>query len=114
MRGTIVRLPTLPKLDAKGNYPAIPYARASLARKLIRRRCAAGLTQEELAKRAKVRLETLRRIERAEYSPDVSTVEEIVRALEIADARASSGKRQGGANVARWTQEALPRTLELE
>jgi DNA-binding XRE family transcriptional regulator len=85
-------LPPLPKLDADGNYPAIPYARASLARKLIRRRCAAGLTQEELAKRARVRLDTVSRIERAASSPDVSTVEKIIRALEKAEMRGSSRK----------------------
>ena len=29
-------LPPLPKADAEGNYPAVEYARASLARKIIR------------------------------------------------------------------------------
>jgi DNA-binding XRE family transcriptional regulator len=89
------KLPPLPQPDADGNYLAIPYARASLARKLIRRRRAAGLTQGELAKQAKVRLETVSRIERAESSPDVGTVEKIVRALEKAELRASSGKPYG-------------------
>ena len=38
-------LPPLPAPDAEGNYPAVQYARASLARKIIRDRVAAGLTQ---------------------------------------------------------------------
>ena len=77
-------LPPLPEPDADGNYPAVPYARASLARKIIRRRRAAGITQAELAKRAGIRPETLNRIERGKSSPEVSTVEKIVRALERA------------------------------
>ena len=45
-------LPPLPAPDADGNYPAVEYARASLARKIIRDRVAAGWTQRELAKLA--------------------------------------------------------------
>jgi hypothetical protein len=41
--------PTLPKADAQGNYPAVAYARVSLARKIIKARRQAGLTQAELA-----------------------------------------------------------------
>ena len=48
--------PPLPQPDAKGNYPAVEAARVLLARKLIRRRRAAGLTQAELARRAGVRV----------------------------------------------------------
>ena len=74
--------PSLPKPDAKGNYPAIESARVLLARKIIRRRRAAGLTQAELAKRAGVRVETLNRLEHGKHSPNVATVDKIVRALE--------------------------------
>ena len=35
-------LPELPKPDADGNYPAVEYARASLARKIIRDRWPSG------------------------------------------------------------------------
>ena len=35
----------LPEPDAEGNYPAVEYATASLARKIIRDRAAAGLGQ---------------------------------------------------------------------
>jgi DNA-binding XRE family transcriptional regulator len=82
-------LPDLPEPDAQGNYPAVPYARASLARKIIRRRRAVALTQADLARQAGIRPETLNRIERGKSSPDVGTVEKIVRALE----RAESARR---------------------
>ncbi len=47
-------LPRLPQPDAQGNYPAVEYARASLARKIIRDRVAAGMSQRDLASRAGV------------------------------------------------------------
>ena len=47
--------PGLPKPDAQCNYPAVEYARASLARKIIKARRQAGLTQAELARRASIR-----------------------------------------------------------
>ena len=86
--------PPLPQPDAKGNYPAVEAARVCLARKIIRRRRAAGLTQAELAKRAGVRVETLSRLEHAKHSPNVATVDKIVRALEQAEA-GQPRKRRG-------------------
>jgi DNA-binding XRE family transcriptional regulator len=86
-------LPAMPEPDAQGNYPAVPYARASLARKIVRRRWAAGLNQAELARRAGIRPETLNRIERATRTPGVATVEKIVRALERAEAEAAEVHR---------------------
>ena len=80
-------LPAFPEPDAQGNYPAVPYARASLARKIVRRRRRVGLTQADLARRAGIRPETLNRIEKGKSSPDVGTVEKIVRALERAEAQ---------------------------
>ena len=77
--------PAFPKADAEGNLPAVQFARVSLARKIIRRRRAAGLTQVELARRAGIRPESLNRIERAKVSADVGTVEKIVRAIEKAE-----------------------------
>ncbi|MHB1767701.1 MAG: hypothetical protein ACYCUV_07595, partial [Phycisphaerae bacterium] len=47
-----VAMPPLPRLGADGNYPALEYARASLARKIIRDRRRLGLSQAELARRA--------------------------------------------------------------
>jgi DNA-binding XRE family transcriptional regulator len=76
--------PTLPEPDASGNFPAVEYARISLARKIIRQRRAAGLTQADLARRAGIRPETLNRIERGRSTPDIATLEKITRALEDA------------------------------
>lgn len=81
-------LPPLPQPTANGNYPAVEYARASLARKIIRERRAAGLTQADLARRAGIRPETLNRIERGKATPDIATVEKIARAIEQAQANA--------------------------
>jgi DNA-binding XRE family transcriptional regulator len=87
-------LPSLPEPDAQGNYPAVPYARASLARKIILRRRNARLSQAELARRAAIRPETLNRIEKAKSSPDVGTVEKIVRALERAESEQKAPARR--------------------
>jgi transcriptional regulator with XRE-family HTH domain len=67
-------------------YPAVEYARASLARKLIRRRPKARLTQAELARRAGIRAETLNRIEKGKTTPDVATIALLQRALDHAEA----------------------------
>jgi DNA-binding XRE family transcriptional regulator len=77
--------PRLPKPDAKGNVPAVDYARASLARKLMRDRRRAGLTQAELARLAGIRAETLCRIEKGKSMPDLATFNKIHRALEKAE-----------------------------
>ena len=77
-------LPPLPKPDAQGNYPAVEYARASLARKIIRDRVAAGLTQRELAKRAGISFEHLCRVESGKHIPSVPTIDKIDRALKEA------------------------------
>ncbi|MEX1230033.1 MAG: helix-turn-helix transcriptional regulator [Planctomycetaceae bacterium] len=74
-------LPPLPEPDRQGRYPALHYARVSLARKFIRRRVAAGLSQRELAKLAQIRYETICRIETGKTSPKVETVDRIHRAL---------------------------------
>jgi ribosome-binding protein aMBF1 (putative translation factor) len=76
--------PALPERDAQGNYPAVEYARASLARKIIKRRRMAGLSQAELARRAQIRPETLNRIEKGKCTPDTATIAKIERALEMA------------------------------
>ena len=86
------REPPLPEADARGNYPAIESARIVLARQIVRRRHAAGLTQSDLAKRAGVRVETLCRLEHGKHSPNVATVEKLVRALERAETKAKKGR----------------------
>ena len=76
--------PALPKPDAHGNYPAVDYARVSLARKIIKARRQAGLTQAELARRAGIRPETLNRIEKGKTTPDTATIAKIERAFQAA------------------------------
>lgn len=78
--------PELPKPDAQGQYPAVEYARASLTRKIIKGRRAAGLSQVELARRAGIRPETLNRIEKGRTTPDVATIAKIQRVLDTAQA----------------------------
>ena len=85
-------LPPLPQPDVHGNYPAVAYARASLARKIIRDRAAVGLSQRELARLAGVRVETLCRIETGKHTPSVPTIDKIDRALKLAVQR-QSGRR---------------------
>ncbi len=86
-------LPPLPEPDAHGNYPAVEYARASLARKIIRDRVAAGLSQRDLAMRAGVRVETLCRIETGKHIPSVPTIDKLDRALKQAARRRQASKR---------------------
>lgn len=86
-------LPEYPPADAEGNRPALEFARVSIARTIIEERRAAGLSQEELARRAGVRQETISRLESGKHSPTVRTVEKIERALQAATQRA--GKRLG-------------------
>ena len=79
--------PAFPKADAKGNDPAVEYARASLARKIIRDRVAAGLTQRKLAELAGISFENLCRLETGKHSPNVRTMDKIDRALKQAGKR---------------------------
>src|SRR5436853_4450710 len=74
-------LPPLPKPDKQGNFPAIEYARISLARDIVRDRRAAGLTQQELARLAGTRQETISRIESGRYTASVKLVDKIDRVL---------------------------------
>jgi ribosome-binding protein aMBF1 (putative translation factor) len=87
-------LPALPKPDAGGNYPALQYIKASIARDIIRERKALGLTQAELAARAGLRQETLSRLESGKHSPTVRTVEKIDRALQTAARQQAKRQRK--------------------
>jgi predicted transcriptional regulator len=78
-------MPASPKRLASGNYPAVRALRVGLARKLINRRRATGLSQAEVARRAGIRVETLNRIEKAKVTADTATVAKIVRVLEKAE-----------------------------
>jgi len=71
----------LPEPDSEGNYPAVELATAGLARKIIRDRAAAGLTQRKLAKLAGISFENLCRIETGKHVPSVRTIQKIDRAI---------------------------------
>jgi DNA-binding XRE family transcriptional regulator len=84
-------LPPLPKPDKNGNFPAVEYARISLARDIVRDRRAAGLTQQQLAKMVGTRQETISRIETGKHTASVKLVDKIDRALRKAlDKRAKN------------------------
>lgn len=76
--------PPMPPPNEDGNYPADEALRVSIARSIIRRRRAAGWSQDQLAKRAAVRLQTLQRLEQA-ISSTSATVAKIDRALAAAE-----------------------------
>jgi ribosome-binding protein aMBF1 (putative translation factor) len=65
---------------ADGSY-TLEHVRISLANKMAARRKAAGLTQQQLAKRAGIRVETISRLESALHMPSVRTFEKLERAL---------------------------------
>ncbi len=73
--------PVLPESDADGNYPAISYARASLARKIILCREAVGMRQAVFARAASMNVATLCRIESGKVTPALKSIERIDRAL---------------------------------
>ena len=85
-------LPALPKPDRQGRFPAVEYARVSLARDIIRDRRAAGLTQQELATLAGTRQETISRIESGNYTASHKTIDRIDRALKAALAKRRKGR----------------------
>lgn len=90
--------PSLPKPDAEGNFPAVEYVRASIARELIRRRSAAGLNQVELAELAGVRRETVSRIESGKHTVGERVMQRIERAL--LSRQNKTGQRKRGRRVA--------------
>jgi len=80
----VAEMPPLPAADAEGNYPAVEYARASIARSIVRDRAELGLTQRDLARLAGIRFETLCRIETGKVSPNSATLAKIDRAMACA------------------------------
>jgi DNA-binding XRE family transcriptional regulator len=85
-------LPPLPKPDKHGRFPALQYARISLARDLIRDRKSVGLSQQRLADQAGIRQETLSRIETGRHTASSKTVEKIMRVIESEQRRLRSRK----------------------
>jgi DNA-binding XRE family transcriptional regulator len=75
-------LPSLPKPDKHGRFPALQYARISLARDLIRDRKGVGLSQQRLADLAGIRQETLSRIETGQHTATQKTIDKIMRVIE--------------------------------
>ena len=80
-------MPPLPKAARDGSVPAVEFARADIAREVVRRRIAAGMSQQELAKRVGVRPETISRLEGGKHLPRTETIERIDRVLPALKAR---------------------------
>jgi DNA-binding XRE family transcriptional regulator len=74
----------LPAADQNGNRPAIASMLALLAQKLIRRRLALGLSQIELSKLARIRVETISRLESGKHQPQRGTMVRLEKAFEKA------------------------------
>jgi ribosome-binding protein aMBF1 (putative translation factor) len=81
-------LPSLPRVSSDGSLDAIAYSRASIAREVIHRRQRLGLSQADLARKAKMRVETLNRVEKCRTAPSTRTMVRIERALKAAEAAA--------------------------
>jgi len=75
----------LPSQDADGDDPAAQALDVLVARRIIRRRQAAGWTQAGLACRARVPQETVSRIASGKHAPNVATVDRLDRALKQAE-----------------------------
>lgn len=74
-------VPALPPADANGRRPAVAFAEAALARNLARDREAVGLTREQLAVAAGVRVDVIVRAETGVAVPSVRTLTKIEEAL---------------------------------
>jgi DNA-binding XRE family transcriptional regulator len=83
-------LPALPPVGADGTSNAIEFARASIARRLVADRHAAGLSQQRLAKLAHVRQETISRIESGKQTATIPVIDKLDKALRRASGRANS------------------------
>ena len=83
----LAEMPRAPKADERGNFPAVDYARASIARDVVRERLKLGLTQRDLAHLARVRVETLCRIETGKHTASTATISKLDRALDQAAGR---------------------------
>lgn len=88
-----IEMPALPDPDRNGNYPAVEYARVSLARKLLKGRVALGLSRQELADLAGLKFETVNRIESGTVTPSGASIEKIDSALKAAEKKKSRAKR---------------------
>ena len=80
-------MPPLPKPDERGLYPAIESSRVFTARDIIGQRLAFGLTRQELADLAHVRLSTIERAESGKDDVSLRTFLKIERGFERAERR---------------------------
>ncbi|HJT36548.1 MAG TPA: helix-turn-helix transcriptional regulator [Pirellulales bacterium] len=87
-------LPALPKPNKKGQFPALEYARISLARDLIRNRKELGLSRQRLAELARIRPDTLARVESGKHTAAKGIVDKIMRAIESERRHAKRQRRQ--------------------
>lgn len=72
------------KGEADGPYvDALEYASRSIGRTLRKKRLELKLTQSQVAEHAKVRLETVCRVERGDTNPTLKTIVRIAKALGI-------------------------------
>jgi len=83
---------SLPPLDADGTSNAIEFARASIARRLVADRHAAGLSQQRLAKLAHVRQETISRIESGKQTATIQVIDKLDKAIRRTSGRANGRK----------------------
>ena len=96
--------PDFPPIAPDGTCEALPFIRASIARDIIRERRELGLTQAQLAKLARIRPETLSRLESGKHKPNVRTIERVEAALKRqrpsgGEAEAERGLSGGHADV---------------
>lgn len=89
----VAEMPALPEPDEDGNYPAVDYARASIARDVVRERAELGLSQRDLARQAGVRVETLCRIETGKHTASTATLAKLDRALSRAVKETKGAKK---------------------
>lgn len=89
----VAEMPALPEPDEDGNYPAVDYARASIARDVVRERAELGLSQRDLARQAGVRVETLCRIETGKHTASTATLAKLDRALTRAGKETKASKK---------------------
>lgn len=80
-------LPPLPPANARGNFPAAETIRISITRDIIHRRRALRLSQAELARRARIQTDTLKRVEQGKHVPSIATVEKLEKALASAESK---------------------------
>jgi transcriptional regulator with XRE-family HTH domain len=78
--------------DRHSGVDAVQFSTASIARKLVERRKEAGLAQGEVARKAKIRQETLSRLEHGHGNPTVDIVSRIAVAIEQLDKRSIARK----------------------